>query len=380
MSKRIIYCADGTWDTPDKHTNVYKLYKAATTSSEQLPIYSDGVGANTDPISALEGGAFGLGLWQKIKDGYTKISHAYEQGDSLYLFGFSRGAYTARSLAGMIGACGLPTKNFTDDLVNVAFDAYRQKNNREKLLASLSGCNMDPTEIAMVGVWDTVGALGIPSLIGKVDPIVYGFLDTTLNSKIRHGYHALAIDERRAQFQPTLWTAPAAGQTMEQVWFVGVHSDVGGGEPMAGNETTALSDITLGWMMCKAKSLGVTFDVEVMKQYTIPLQSALALDTLHTSWTIANGLPIPRTIDKNAVISNSVVLRCQHDRSYRPQNLTFENDLLAKSYGGSDIVAALAEAATAATTSTAAAVGAVSGSNKVDGAGATATAGAATGR
>ena len=347
MSKRIIYCADGTWDTPDKHTNVYKLYKAAMTNSEQLPIYSDGVGANCDPLSALEGGAFGLGLWQKIKDGYTKIAHVYEQGDSLYLFGFSRGAYTARSLAGMIAICGLPTKNFSDDLVNTAFDAYRQKDKRETLLASLAGCNMDPTEIAMVGVWDTVGSLGIPSLVGKIDPILYGFLNTDLNPKIRNAYQALAIDERRAQFQPTLWTAPAAGQTMEQVWFVGVHSDVGGGEPPDGADTTALSDITLGWMMCKAKSLGVTFDAEVLKQNTIPLQAALALDTLHTSWTIVNGLPIPRTIDKNAVISNSVVLRCQHDRSYRPENLTFENNLPAKCYGGTDIVAALAETAAA---------------------------------
>lgn len=343
MSKRIIYCADGTWDTPDKHTNVYKLYKAATTNSEQLPIYSDGVGANCDPLSALGGGAFGLGLWQKIKDGYTKIAHVYEQGDSVYLFGFSRGAYTARSLAGMIAICGLPTKNFSDDLVNTAFEAYRQKDKRETLLKSLAGCNMDPTEIAMVGVWDTVGALGIPSVVGKVDSILYGFLDTDLNPKVRHGYQALAIDERRAQFQPTLWTAPAAGQTMEQVWFVGVHSDVGGGEPQDGPDPTALSDITLGWMMCKAKSLGVTFDAEVMKQYTMPLQAALALDKLHTSWSIVNGIPLPRTIDKSAVISNSVALRCQHDRSYRPENLTFENGIPAKCYGAIDIVGTLAE-------------------------------------
>jgi uncharacterized protein (DUF2235 family) len=353
MSKRILYCADGTWDTPDKHTNVYKLYKAATTSSEQLPIYSDGVGANAAPLSALEGGAFGAGLWQKIKDGYTKIAHAYEKGDSLYLFGFSRGAYTARSLAGMIAICGLPTKDFSDDLVNTAFDAYRQKDKRAALLASLAGSNMDATEITMVGVWDTVGALGIPSLVGKIDPILYGFLNTDLNPKIRNAYQALAIDERRAQFQPTFWTAPAAGQTMEQVWFVGVHSDIGGGEPPDGAETTALSDITLGWMMCKAKSLGITFDAEVLKQNTMPLQAALALDKLHTSWTIVNGLPLPRTIDKNAVIANSVMLRCQHDHSYRPANLTFEKDLLAKAYGSSDIVAALAATAPVAATAAA---------------------------
>src|SRR5258708_6770231 len=116
MSKRIIFCADGTWDSATSHTNVYKLYKSLTTSAEQIPLYDDGVGANGDPILHLLGGAFGTGLWEKIKQGYTKIAHVYEQDDSVFLFGFSRGAYTARSLAGMLGACGLPTKNFTDDL------------------------------------------------------------------------------------------------------------------------------------------------------------------------------------------------------------------------------------------------------------------------
>src|SRR5215469_4415264 len=116
MSKRIVYCADGTWDSPAKHTNVYKLYKALLVTANQMPFYDDGVGADGNPISKLLGGAFGTGLWQKIKDGYAKIAQVYEAGDQLYLFGFSRGAYTARSLAGMIAACGLPTKSFTDDL------------------------------------------------------------------------------------------------------------------------------------------------------------------------------------------------------------------------------------------------------------------------
>jgi len=103
-------------DSPAKHTNVYKLYKALLVSANQMPFYDDGVGADGNPISKLLDGAFGTGLWQKIKDGYAKIAQVYEAGDQLYLFGFSRGAYTARSLAGMIAACGLPTKSFTDDL------------------------------------------------------------------------------------------------------------------------------------------------------------------------------------------------------------------------------------------------------------------------
>src|ERR1700678_4611030 len=108
MSKTIAYCAEGTWDSSTSHTNVYKLYKSLTTSASQIPLYDDGVGASANPILKIVGGAFGTGLWQKIKDGYTKIAHVYEAGDALYIFGFSRGAFTARSLAGMIMAFGLP--------------------------------------------------------------------------------------------------------------------------------------------------------------------------------------------------------------------------------------------------------------------------------
>jgi uncharacterized protein (DUF2235 family) len=142
MSKRIAFCGDGTWDSASNRTNVYKLFKSLTISADQVPIYDDGVGANGDPISRLLGGAFGTGLWEKIKQGYTKISHVYEQGDEIFIFGFSRGAFTARSLAGMIAACGLPTKNFTDDLVETAFDAYRDKSNRQEKLKKLANCDM----------------------------------------------------------------------------------------------------------------------------------------------------------------------------------------------------------------------------------------------
>ncbi|HTA70055.1 MAG TPA: DUF2235 domain-containing protein [Bryobacteraceae bacterium] len=339
MSKRIAFCADGTWDSADKHTNVYKLYKALPVSADQMPFYDDGVGADGNPVWKLLGGAFGTGLWQKIKDGYTKIAQVYEAGDPLFLFGFSRGAYTARSLAGMIATCGLPTKNFTDDLVNTAFNAYRDKTNRQALLQTLAGCNMYPAQITMVGVWDTVGSLGIPSAIGAVDPIVYGFLDTGLSPAVLNAFHALAIDEKRAEFPPTLWTSAAAeGQTLEQVWFCGVHSDVGGGEPDDLPGTTALSDITLAWMMSKASALGLQIDAAVQKQYTIPLDAKYSLDTLHTSWNVLCGFPRVRSLNRNAVISNSVLLRCQHDSSYRPANLTFDNGVLAAGYGMEAIV------------------------------------------
>src|SRR5215831_8053950 len=112
MSKRIAFCADGTWDTSANNTNVYKIYKAILSiPGEQLPRYDDGVGSDGTAIEKLLGAAMGQGLHGKIKDGYTRIADVYEAGDDIYIFGFSRGAYTARSLAGMIAVCGLPTES-----------------------------------------------------------------------------------------------------------------------------------------------------------------------------------------------------------------------------------------------------------------------------
>jgi uncharacterized protein (DUF2235 family) len=322
MSKTIVYCADGTWDSSTSHTNVYKLYKGLITSAGQVPLYDDGVGAEVNPIFKVVEGAFGTGLWQKIKDGYTKIAHIYEAGDLIFLFGFSRGAYTARSLAGMITACGLPTQDFAPGMVGTIFDAYRDKSKRADLPNKLASCKLEIPEITMVGVWDTVGALGIPSVYGGVDPAFYGFLDTKLHPNVKNAYQALAMDERRAQFPPTLWQGPTApGQTLEQVWFTGAHSDVGGGEPDDLPGTTALSDVTLGWMMSKAAALGLQFAADI----PMPLDSALALDNFHESWKVINGVPIRRKIADNSSIANSVVVRCAGESSWRPENLAYQN-------------------------------------------------------
>jgi uncharacterized protein (DUF2235 family) len=333
MSKRIAFCADGTWDSSSNQTNVYKLFKSLSVSAEQMPFYDDGVGATGLAVQKLLGGAFGTGLFQKIKDAYTKIAHVYEAGDQIYIFGFSRGAYTARSLAGMIVACGLPTKNFTDDLVETAFQAYRKKDQRAHLLDALKNCDMHPAKITMVGVWDTVGSLGIPAIFGAVSPLLYGFLDTSLNPSVLNAYQALAIDEMRTEFPPTLWSSqPAPGQTLEQVWFCGVHSDVGGGEPDDRGAATALSDITLSWMMSKAANLGLQFASEASSRYPFPIDSKYALDKVHDSWNPLWGFPKRRSIGQDAVLADSVILRCQHDNSWRPMNLQFTDGIPSSHY------------------------------------------------
>jgi len=330
MSKRIVYCADGTWNTPESKTNVYRFFKAIPNTASQVAYYDDGVGSDGNPIERLFGGAFGDGLFKKIKDAYTKIAHAYEKDDELFIIGFSRGSYVARSLAGMIAICGLPTDPLDPadtTFVDTVFQAYRNKDRRTELLQSLAGKSLHDAQITMVGVWDTVGSLGIPAIVGGISPIIYGFLDTGLHPDVHHAYHALAIDERRREFPATLWTGtPAQNQTVEQVWFAGVHCDVGGGYP-----ETGLSDITLKWMMGKANALGLEFDPLVFNQYA-GLDAKHSLDQIHESWNIGWLFPKHRAIDPSSNLSSSVYIRCEHDAVYAPDNLQLSGDEPAATY------------------------------------------------
>lgn len=340
MNRRVAFCADGTWDGTSNNTNVFKIFNAISyIPGVQFKFYDPGVGADGTPIEKLAGGAFGDGLFQKVKDGYSRIADVYEDQDAIFIFGFSRGAYTARSIAGMIAACGLPTNNPDTNLVNTAFEAYRNKDKRAELLATLGAYGMVNATITMVGVWDTVGSLGIPAVFGGVDPLKFGFLDTGLNPRILHAYHAVAIDEKRVEFPPTLWTTtPGPNQTISQVYFCGVHSDVGGGYADDPSSGTALSDITLSWMMSKAQALGLVFDPAAIAKY-YPSAAKNALDTKHDSWNPLWLFPKPRLIDPKVTLANSVLLRCQHDSSYRPCNLSLQNTgLPMDGYGAEAVV------------------------------------------
>jgi uncharacterized protein (DUF2235 family) len=326
--KNIIFCADGTWDHPKDanqvsvtDTNVYKLYKALPTTATQCPRYDDGVGSGGLVISHLLGGAFGLGLFNKVKEGYTKIAHDYSDGDQIFLFGFSRGAYTARSIGGMLAACGLPA-NLTDDAINDAFNAYRIPSSSPERAAAIANLNTKygnkPVTIAMIGVWDTVGSLGIPSLFGGVDPVLYGFLDTKLSASVKAAYHAISIDEKRKSFPPTLWVSNnVPGQILEQVWFSGCHSSIGGGCKDCG-----LSDITLKWMMGKCIDNGLIIDPLVWKKYQDLDAAAHGLDEIDESWSVMWGLPHVRDVSPDATVASSVASRLAHLLSYMPVNLT----------------------------------------------------------
>ncbi len=311
-----MFCADGTWDTVSSLTNVYRLYCSLLVSSAQVPLYDDGVGADCGDFTKLLDGAFGFGLFQKIKDGYSGVAHLYEPGDEIFLFGFSRGAYTARSLAGMIAACGLPAGALDSGMTDDAFAAYRDPAQRAAFRARYQP---HAAAIRMIGVWDTVGALGVPAIFGGVSPLLFGFLDTNLHPDIACAFQALALDERRSEFTPTLWTnPPAPGQIIEQVWFSGAHSDVGGGYGIP-----SLADITLAWMMDHAARLGAAFDPSAL-QRALRLRPAACLEPVHGSWSPEWGIPCSRNVAAGSRLAQSIADRCRWDPAYRPPNLRLD--------------------------------------------------------
>ena len=340
MPKKLIFCADGTWDDPNDNSNVCQLYTALENlPGVQIPMYDSGVGTGGTKFAQVLGGGIGAGLFQKIKDGYSAISAQYEAGDQIYIFGFSRGAYTARSLAGMIAICGLPTINQTDSqCLDMAFEAYRNAAQRDLLLDTLNTAyKMDNATIELLGVWDTVGSLGIPALFGSIDVIQYGFLSTTLHEDVITAVHALSIDEQRMQFQPAVF-APSVfpNQTLVQIWFSGVHCDVGGGYPPDSNGASA-SNIPLLWMAGYAKQAGLQFKPGSFSK-AVPALDATA--AIHESRTGAYCIfqPYVRNIPADSCLASSVKARSENPAvKYAPENLHFAAGQLAPTYSAIDV-------------------------------------------
>jgi uncharacterized protein (DUF2235 family) len=337
--KSIVLCADGTWNTPHgdgaavNDTNVRKLYCGLANEDTQLKYYDSGVGTDGTPLDHLSGGAMGEGLFQKVQDCYAFLTNVYDPGDRIYLFGFSRGAYTARSLAGIIASFGVPSINLDNSTVSKIFAAYREPDAAKKLALKSSlktSYGLEDVKVQMIGVWDTVGSLGIPGIFFNFfNQKKYGFLDTSLHPSTTRAYHAISIDERRAQFKPTLWTNKdgsfrANDANVEQVFFPGVHCDVGGSY-----SESQLSDIPLSWMMQKAKENGLQFTAEMETTYLTPA-IANASGLAHDEWKIVPwGIPEHRTIPENATIANTVQARLDDGKlEYRPENLKLNGSKL----------------------------------------------------
>jgi uncharacterized protein (DUF2235 family) len=276
--KRLVVCCDGTWNKPDSQniTNVEKIARtvqsdpSATGGAYQLVYYVSGVGAGSYAADRLLGGAFGFGLFHNVIACYRFLAQNYEPGDEIFIIGFSRGAYTARSVAGMVGRVGLLTKvSLVEERLPAAVDMYQRTDMPEGAFgASVDEFKHDhchPADVTFLGVFDTVGALGVPGFMKHAPR----FHDVQLSGHVLRARHALAVDETRLKFEPTFWEAPEepAGaptedERVKQVWFEGAHSDVGGGY-----RETGLSDTSLLWMAREAHDAGLVFDVPLLTHY-----------------------------------------------------------------------------------------------------------------
>ncbi len=329
-SRNIIICSDGTGNAGGrtKGTNVWRIYKELDrhdSKIEQLAYYDDGVGTDNLRFLKIIGGAFGWGLSRNLIDLYSFAASHYRPGDRLYLFGFSRGAYTVRALGEMILKCGLlksdryRTERQPRRLVKQILRAYQREGDEK--VAELrqrypDGFHKD-IEIEFIGVWDTVDAVGVPldELRRPLDWLsrkilkrrLYGFSKRKeLDQRVKYGYQALSIDDERKTFHPNLWHPRQDGNgEIEQVWFAGAHSNVGGGYPQDG-----MSYVTLDWMMEKATDCGLVFNP------TAPKEVRLSADVHAKLYDARTGLGMfycyaPRDLGEEPKIHVSVNDRIQ---------------------------------------------------------------------
>jgi uncharacterized protein (DUF2235 family) len=307
--RRIVICFDGTWNQvrqPKKITNVVKFAQAvkpvASDGVSQLAYYNSGVGTG-DLVDRVLGGVFGRGTKANVKRALSFLALNFTPGDEIYIFGFSRGAYSARALAGVIGAAGVPLQAEFEQIERI-WNYYRTPPKRRQ--QSLDGLAVK-TPIRCVGVWDTVGSYGVPAgfglaaLVRAIPAWTTGFHDTRIGNHIQIGLHALAIDEMRRPFAPTFWTRPKDGmkrEDVEQVWFPGVHANIGGSYP-----DTGISDLALIWMVARLQAYGrdkyegstLEFDTAFLARELNP-NSAGTLYRSERGWPISTFWPYRRPV------------------------------------------------------------------------------------
>ncbi|MCP4700761.1 MAG: DUF2235 domain-containing protein [Gammaproteobacteria bacterium] len=340
LLKRLIVCLDGTWNRPDdgeNPTNVTKIMRALRhrddDSIPQIAFYDKGVGIG-GLFDRISGGAFGLGVEEHIQNGYRFLANNYEAGDEIYLFGFSRGAFAARSLAGFIGWMGLLFKGEMRRLP-LAWSSYRKRD--ETLCKHLKeNCVHKDVQIKCIGVWDTVGSLGIPRTFTTVKTRKkYGFHDTSLDRHIEHAFHALSIDEKRGSFEPALWECKKdqdmpSREDFQQVWFAGVHSNVGGSYA-----DTGLSDIALDWMIKRVeKTTNLAFDKKYREKHIRPNHLGTLYDSLNWFYIYSRLFPFERVPGRNAIAHSLRVtlLPEQLRRSHHPkEGCRYVNEMIHRS-------------------------------------------------
>jgi uncharacterized protein (DUF2235 family) len=383
--KRLALFFDGTWNEPPDHTNVRRLrLMLAEHGPDGVPqraFYDRGIG--TRWYDRMTGGLFGAGLSVNVRDGYRWLTENYDLHDEIYIFGFSRGAFAARSLAGLIATCGLLAPEAPISFAQL-FERY-QRGERARPIYQLFRMRHQPEQlnfeerallnnsyyfrnmIKMVGVWDTVGSIGIPfGNLRDISRRALKFHNTRLSRTIEHSYQALAIDEHRQPYWAVLWTEffpentatvkpyrSTAGtypepepqddqRFVEQRWFSGAHANIGGGY-----RSDPLPDRPLAWLQEKALLCGLGFRSRVSAstddlaclprdsyaEFLGGLWPMLALGRRYTRWIMSD--PVPRTARAttmcgpvagwvqtvNERIDRSVFERCQLHPDYRPASL-----------------------------------------------------------
>ncbi|GFE52045.1 peptidoglycan-binding protein LysM [Roseobacter cerasinus] len=365
MAHIAIFC-DGTWNSTQSEapTHVLRLSRACLRSPEQIVIYTEGVGTGTGRISGLGrwlsrvgGGLFGWGLNRNIASTYLQLCQCYQPGDKILIFGFSRGAFTARSLAGLIRKCGI-LEDPTPANLRRAFRLYRRRGARNapdqphiraarQILSPRYATSQTDiraraddshlVRIAYLGVWDTVGALGIPEPVfgrwARWWNARYAFHDTRLSHLVEAARHAVALDERRKPYIPTLWDnlddAPDASglnqgdsspdRPYQQMWFVGDHGIVGGSA-----QTRALADIALAWIWEGAARQGLRLTPGVAIP-DVPLNPVTATSEIDDHGWLYRW--VPRLLrwrqgpDQSIDVHDTVRLRVAGRSDYRPLSL-----------------------------------------------------------
>ena len=371
MAKNIVVCCDGTSNEyGDCKTNVLKLFSVLPKGDpDQMTFYDPGVGTFSAPaaltkttkaVTRVFGLAFGYGITKNIGDAYRFLMDTYEPGDRVYLFGFSRGAYTARAVAAMIHKCGLLEPG-NHNLLPYALKLFKHERT-PRIYAGFKRTFSRRCDVHFLGVWDTVSSVG-----WVYDPLTLQF--TMTNPIVRTVRHAIAIDERRCFYRQNLWGKPGRGQDVKQVWFSGAHCNVGGGY-----EETASgpSQITLEWMIDEAVRAGLVVDAD-RRRLVVPLKPAKPSDdeefhaspdaaaplqkSLKGRWWIAEILPkrfkdprknfktswrIPlgrrRFIQEGSTLHGSVVARIERtketDTPYNPPRLPESYDIEPWNEGG----------------------------------------------
>jgi uncharacterized protein (DUF2235 family) len=326
MKRRLALCFDGTWNTVKDHTNVSRIHAAiqATADSDgaadvQLKYYDEGVG--TDWYDRIRGGMLGLGLSKNIQQGYEWLIRHYRPETEIFLFGFSRGAYTARSLAGLIDRCGLPPRSGEGPaaISKEAFRIYRASPRPDAASQDFIQNRSCVVRIRFIGVWDTVGALGIPLVNLN---IAERFHDTSLSAKVDNAFHALAIDEHRKNYAAALWTANPGHARIEQRWFPGAHANVGGGY-----QDDLLPDPPLKWIAERARDCGLVIDEEATRldggEYRAPVRDSYAEFMFGIYRILKFGCRNHRPIGEHIAeaVDETAYKKWAADPSYRPRNL-----------------------------------------------------------